>query len=361
MGKHPVRPQRHLRRRRPILAHNAASRPAPSSSNESPNRLVGLPAGGPDRSCLRPNPLKPPIWPPPDPVVLSPAMRIEDHHLLRLRDHGYAFVLNFLSEDELRVAREGLWEEFPKPETYFVNKGAFRWLERSENAGLALFPSKSWALNRLAFHPDLVDGAERYLGTTDIELYKAEVWAKYAGAFDYEQPHHRDYTNHSLVVPRADGRFSQLTTILFLSNISESDAPTAVVPLDASRDVPLVPAYKEKGDLVDREEQVTGPAGSLLLFRTDVLHRATSFTGPGRARFVLLADYQARGAGWGGKVAWPNRGWNPAMGTVMTRASVRERDLFGWPPPGHPYWNEQTRHDVAARYPGIDMGPYHGS
>jgi len=38
---------------------------------------------------------------------------------------------------------------------------------------------------------------------------------------------------------------------------------------------------------------------------------------------------------------------------------VRERDLFGWPRPGHDYWNEQTLTDVAARYPGIDMAPYH--
>ena len=39
-------------------------------------------------------------------------------------------------------------------------------------------------------------------------------------------------------------------------------------------------------------------------------------------------------------------------------ASVRERDLFGFPPPGHEYWNEQTVHDVGRRYKGMDMEPY---
>ena len=35
-----------------------------------------------------------------------------------------------------------------------------------------------------------------------------------------------------------------------------------------------------------------------------------------------------------------------------------ERDLFGFPKPGDPYWNEQTLADVAARYPGMDLTPY---
>jgi hypothetical protein len=37
---------------------------------------------------------------------------------------------------------------------------------------------------------------------------------------------------------------------------------------------------------------------------------------------------------------------------------VRERDLFGFPPSGHEFWDEQTIADTAARYPGIDLAPY---
>ncbi|MDB5450661.1 MAG: hypothetical protein JWQ52_1789, partial [Phenylobacterium sp.] len=36
----------------------------------------------------------------------------------------------------------------------------------------------------------------------------------------------------------------------------------------------------------------------------------------------------------------------------------RQRDLFGWPPPGDSYWNAQTLADVGVRYPGIDLAPY---
>jgi hypothetical protein len=37
---------------------------------------------------------------------------------------------------------------------------------------------------------------------------------------------------------------------------------------------------------------------------------------------------------------------------------VRQRDLFGFPRPGDPYWNDDTLAGVAERYPGIDLTPY---
>ena len=32
--------------------------------------------------------------------------------------------------------------------------------------------------------------------------------------------------------------------------------------------------------------------------------------------------------------------------------------LIGFPAPGDPYWDEEAVAGVAARYPGMDMGPY---
>ena len=145
--------------------------------------------------------------------------------------------------------------------------------------GVEEFPYRSWDLNRLAFHPDLVDAAERYLGTEDLHLYKVELWAKYAGAADYDQPLHRDYGSHSLVVPRVDGRFQQLTTFIFLSDVTEQDGPTRIVPYERGKDVPFTPLYIEFGALADCEVPVVGPAGSLLVYRTDILHRGSNLTG----------------------------------------------------------------------------------
>jgi hypothetical protein len=285
-------------------------------------------------------------------------MHIDDATLDRVRSEGFAVVEGFLEADELAAARAALFEIFPSPDDYLADPDAHARFVRHPFAGLRLGPAPSWDLNRLAIHPDLVDAAERFCGTTDLELYKFELWAKYSGGADYDQAHHRDYGNHSLVVPRRDGRWPQLTTFLLLSDVTEDDGPTKVVPRAIGDAVPFVPRELARGELVEHEVSIVGPAGSILLYTTDVVHRGSAMTGAGRSRFSLLADFAARGNPWMGKMSWPGLALQPGWQELMERATVRERDLFGFPPPGHEYWNAQTLADVQARYPGMDMRPY---
>jgi hypothetical protein len=284
-------------------------------------------------------------------------MRVSDSTLDEVRTRGFSLVEGFLNPDELAAAQEALWLHFPRPEEYFGDPSAFAGYASSQFAGVEEFPYRSWDLNRLAIHPDLVDAAERYLRTTDLHLYKVELWAKYAGAVDYNQPLHRDFGSHSLVVPRPEPRYQQLTTFIFLSGVTEEDGPTHIVPYESGRDVPYTPLYIPFGELADREVPCTGPAGSLLIYRTDILHRGSNFTAAGRSRFSILADYQVRGTTWGGKMAWPKQS-PERWAKFIPQCSVRERDLFGFPRPGDPYWTEETLEGVAARYPGIDLEPY---
>ena len=298
-------------------------------------------------------------------------LRIPDSALADIDVQGFTIVEGVLSAPELEAAREVMWEHHPRPEDYYADPEAHPHLARNGFAGIDTgFPFAGWDLTRLCFHPDLVDAAERSLGTADLSLYKVELWAKYAGAAEYDQAHHRDYANHTLVVPRADGAFGQLTTFTLLSDVTPADGPTAIVPLEHSAHLPLVLdvstsreriAMLPEGELTDVEIPVVGPAGTVLLYRTDVFHRATGFAEPGRSRFTLLLDFEARGPSWTGKVAWPNHASRVEWHDFMARASVRERDLFGFPKPGDPYWNEQTLADVGARYPGMDMDPYRPS
>ena len=287
-------------------------------------------------------------------------MRVSDAELEQLRDQGYVLIEGFLAPDELEDAQQALWLHFPRPEEYFDDPDRFSRYSGNQFAGVEEFPYRSWDLNRLAFHPDLVDAAERYLRTQELHLYKVELWAKYSGAADYDQPHHRDYGSHSLVVPRTDGTYQQITTFIYLSDVTRDDGPTRIIPFDRGRDIPFNPLYLNFGDLAEEEQSATGPAGSLLMYRTDILHRGSNFTAKGRSRFSLLVDFQARGTTWGGKMTWPKQA-PQRWAKLVPQCSVRERDLFGFPRPGDPYWNEQTLADVAARYPGMDMAPYRGS
>ena len=216
-------------------------------------------------------------------------MRVPDANLDEVRAQGFTFVEGFLADDELGAAQRALRLHFPSPDEYFADPTGYPGYAGDQFAGVEEFPYRSWDLNRLAFHPDLVDAVERYLGTGDLHLYKVELWAKYAGATDYDQPLHRDYGSHSLVVPRLDGQFQQLTTFIFLSDVTEDDGPTRIVPYRRGRDVPFTPLYLPFGALADAEVPMVGPAGSLLVYRTDVLHRGSNLTG----------------STWGGKMSWP--------------------------------------------------------
>ncbi len=285
-------------------------------------------------------------------------MRVPEGNLAQVWDRGFTIVENFLDHETLAAAQQALWEIYPRPEDYFRAPEEHPELSRGQFAGLRLFPYVSWALNRLPVHPDLVNSAQRMLGTQDLEIYKIELWAKYSGAINYDQPHHRDFGNHSLVVPRADRQHTQMTTFILLSDVTAEDAPTKLVPLEFTRELPLSKRLTSFGRLFDHEVAATASAGSLLIYKTDVFHRGSDFTGVNRSRFMMLVDFQQRGWRWQGKMSWPDRADMPGMSEAIVRMTPRERDLFGWPPPGSEYWNEQTLADVAARYPAMDMTPY---
>ncbi|HLK26772.1 MAG TPA: phytanoyl-CoA dioxygenase family protein [Caulobacteraceae bacterium] len=286
-------------------------------------------------------------------------MRVPDEKLAEVWDRGFTIVEGFLDKATLAAARKALWTVYPRPKDYFADPSKHPELADSQFSGVKIFPYAAWALNRIPVYPDLTDAAERLLGSTDIEIYKIELWAKYSGAVDYDQPLHRDFGNHTLVVPRADRVHTQMTTFILLSDVTEKDGPTKLVPLEYTRDIPLAPGRRlPMGDLAEHEVPVVGPAGTLMIYKTDVFHRGSNFTAPGRSRFAMLVDMTQRGWRWNGKMSWPHHAGNMNMVDAMVRMTPRQRDLFGWPPPGSEYWNAQTLRDVAARYPGMDMSPY---
>lgn len=287
-------------------------------------------------------------------------MRVPDDNLAELHEQGFTILPGFVEPDTLAAAQAALWTIYPEPADYFADPDALghQKFGRSQFAGIRYYPYNEPALDQLPVHADLIDAAERFLGTAELDLYKIELWAKYAGAIDYDQPMHRDYGNHTLVTPDPAAPPPQMTSFILLSDVGDDDGPTHVVPLSRSRDIPLVPQLLEPGELCDGAVPVTGPAGTLFLYRPDVFHRGTNFRAPNASRFALLVDYQARGARWRGKLTWQDAAIRPGWVEALAAMTPRQRDLFGFPPPGDAYWNERTRADVGARYPAMDMTPY---
>ena len=78
------------------------------------------------------------------------------------------------------------------------------------------------------------------------------------------------------------------------------------------------------------------------------------------ARFSQFVAFHTTGPGWLGSTSFQGAGGLPEMDHFLTHATPRERELVGFPAPGDPYWDDETRAGVAARYPRMDMTPLRG-
>src|SRR6476659_3432780 len=120
----------------------------------------------------------------------------QQDHLLR---HGFVIVPGFLSSQELEAARKGMLKYFPTADELRDKPQRFgSILEDPEHLQIE-FPFVDDALNDLSTHPDLISFVERLLGTREVLLSQAAIWAKYAGTGDFDQGLHLDYQGNTLV------------------------------------------------------------------------------------------------------------------------------------------------------------------
>jgi hypothetical protein len=287
-----------------------------------------------------------------------PVGSLTDDHVAQYHREGYALIPDFLDPDTLAAAQAAVSANHPTGEQYFADPGAYPKYAQTQFS-LSKFPFGEYDTNRLAIYEPMLAAARRVLGTDDIRLTKGELWAKYAGAIDYTQSLHRDFANHTLVVPRADHRYKELTTFLFLSDVGVDDGPTALLPRTFSDDIPLgINRLATPESWAEKEVLATGPAGSLLLYSYDVFHRGTNLIGEQAARFMILLDYRRADAPWIARQGWPDHGNHPRMIEFIERITAQQRCLFDIPAPGHEYWNEQTIGDMQRRYRGANLADY---
>jgi hypothetical protein len=99
---------------------------------------------------------------------------------------------------------------------------------------------------------------------------------------------------------------------ILLSDVGEEDGPTNVVPYSVGESIPYWPVrgdhditneYLPLGMFADEEVSMTGTAGTLFTFRSDILHRGSRITAERSARFALLAAYDVWAPRWTGRVA----------------------------------------------------------
>jgi hypothetical protein len=286
---------------------------------------------------------------------------------------GFVILPAFLSAEELAPALADLPTVFPTAEEFHRNPDAPRNRRFcDEFAGITAFPVDSTALDLLAVHPRLIDLAELLLDD-DLRAYAIEFWAKYTGAADYEQPFHRDYLNHTLLVPDEDAPPSQVEMFVYLSDVSAGLGPISLLPRTHSAGAPALPNWyppddgqidvdhadwvsaEGRPDWYDHEIKATGPAGTVVAYRIETFHRGTDLRSEGGSRFTIHINLRRAASDWITRRAWTDTSNDgSAWNDFVVAASPRQLQLFGFPPPRHPYWTATTSEAMGQRYPGFD-------
>src|SRR5688500_9700493 len=247
----------------------------------------------------------------------------------RWEEDGFVVLPGLLSSDDLADGMAELPLLYPSASEFHddVDPDRNARFRGDQFTGIDEFPWKSVELNLLAVHPKVVALAEALLATNDLRLYSAEAWAKYAGATDYDQPHHRDFLNHTLLVPTSAPEHRQCELFVYLSDVPEELGPPHLVPRRFCGDAALLPNWRDRTtapELYEHEVSGAGPAGTVVAYSIDTIHRGTNMLAPRGARYTLHVNFRPAAAEWYGRHAWPGRSHQREWTAFVARASVRQ-------------------------------------
>ena len=298
------------------------------------------------------------------------------------REDGWVLLEGLIGTEEIDALTEDLREIFPSAEDLHADPDGVteRWLGHpvqpkevfvcpDEGPGFrpdqqrwaAAFPfAGTGALNRMCVHPSIVDFAERALDNNEIRLYQAHLSAKYAGVTNYEQPMHVD-RNHSWLPAGSESPWWNLEGFLYLTDVTDDDNPTRLVTVGETVHIDspygVVMPNMEPG-VYSAERPAPGVRGSYLAYRSDTWHRGAPFGSGTGARVVLAVAFKNAAVEWIGYDAQQSRSTGIEWTVFVESSTPRELALFGWPPPGHPVWDERLVERTQERYPALDLGPW---
>jgi ectoine hydroxylase-related dioxygenase (phytanoyl-CoA dioxygenase family) len=264
--------------------------------------------------------------------------------------------------------------------------------------GLLEFPCLYDFINQITLSNNIINAAEQLLDE-EVRLLQSDAWSKYGGnkiddsKNNRDQRIHVDYANNTFVHPSSWNKPDAVAMIIYFDDSEVTGGCTAVVPREGDNDPyykwPLVnnpgvaglpwendkdtieailkeshpEVYKFRQDLYKKEKFATFKPGTVLFYRHDIWHRGTPVN-LGQVRRVVNLGYRRESCDW--LTTW-NKGWARKMyhetqfvEKLIVNANIRQRNILGFPKPGHKYWTKETLEAVDKRYGplGFDITPY---
>jgi hypothetical protein len=298
--------------------------------------------------------------------------RFTGEHIETWRREGCVLIENFFTAEEVAAVRADFVHVFARVE------GAAEPLEKKKAGELGRFnPAQfttfeavpfdcSPALNLIGVHPALVRFAKLALASDAVHLYQCQVWAKFTGDADYDQPFHCDFVNHTLTVPSEDSTKNSVTILCYFSDVSEAHGPAHYVARTDSAGIagPEATLSAEPHAQAALQEKLrryarssAAPAGSILPYSIDIFHRGTNMTAPHGHRYAVMACFKNARDESIGYHAWQFHHRKP-WHRIFDHATPEQLACFGVQPPGDPFWTAMTLERAQVRYPGWNLAPY---
>lgn len=318
--------------------------------------------------------------------------KLTDEQVKKWKSKGYLLLDGMFSFEILYEIKNVLDKVFPNKKVNSDFKQEF-----GSEGGKLEFPCEYDVLNQITLDKNIITCVKQLLGDDDIRLIQSDAWSKYG--IDNKEPvnnntdqrMHADYPNNYLVHPSSFSDPDSVACIIYYDKYSEVGGSTAIVPRNGIDDIayqyPMInmpgvaefpwfnnklitedyfkknhlDIHKFRDNLYKRELIPNFNMGSILFYRHDIWHRGTPVK-IGQVRRVQNLGYKKSKADW--ITTW-NPGWARQLAhkgwleKFILKISVEQRNLLGFPKPGHKYWNNNTIKYVKARYgKDFDITPY---
>jgi len=274
--------------------------------------------------------------------------RLTDDHIEELEREGFLIIPDFITGEKLESMQAAqrrvlpTWEQFrddPHP-------------DQRDGSLLICFPHEQMDLYRAAMDAESIAFARKWLKTDDIHMrvgcligrYPGHAWG---GTGSDDSGMHIDNGNNSLLPMSEELReFGQIGFWVHLEEVAGDQGPLRLIPRrhgrDMSKGVPLVCG-----------------AGTLAIFTNYTWHSATAYTRADEQRFTWGYSFGRADHFWEGFRHYTHLGRHtPVFQEFIGSLTAAERRLWRFPPPGHPYYTEQTLALLEEQYPGWDSAEY---
>ncbi len=274
---------------------------------------------------------------------------LTDAHLEELDHEGFIIVPEFITGDKLKTLQAAQRRILP---TYDKIKDDLP-LEKAGYSFLKTFPHEDLELYRATMDEESIAFARKWLKTDDIHARVGSLIARYPGQtrggteFD-DSVLHFDNGNNSLL-PESDHarEFGQIGFWIHLEDVEEDQAPLRLIPKRHGRDMTKCVPLVCKG-------------GTVCIFTNFTWHSATKYVRKDGQRFTWGYGFGRADHFWEGVHHYTHLGkGSPVFQEFIGGLTAAQRQIWRFPPAGHPYYTEQTLALLEEQYPGWDSDEYH--